>query len=79
MDMKEEWKRELRGLFTSSKSDTEEQLAKEIALTFARKHRGTWHCVIGRRFGSYVSFDDGTHWAEQFGPLWVELWRCTPT
>jgi dynein light chain LC8-type len=79
MDMKDEWKRELRSLFTGSKSDTEEQLAKDIAVTFSRKYRGTWHCVIGRKFGSCVAFDDGTHWVEQFGPIWVALWRCSPT
>jgi hypothetical protein len=74
--MKEEWKREVRSLFTSSKGDTEDQIAQEIAETFRRKYPGAWQCIIGRAFGSSVTYDEGTHWVEQFGPLWVEIWRC---
>jgi len=56
--------------------NTEEDVAKFIKEAFEQKYHGTWHCIVGKNYGSAVSYDKSTHFSQQFGPFLVELWRC---
>nr|AFS30551.1 dynein light chain 8a protein [Eimeria falciformis] len=35
----------------------EKDIAAHIKKEFDRKHNPTWHCVVGRNFGSYVTHE----------------------
>lgn len=35
----------------------ERDVAAHIKKEFDRRHQPTWHCVVGRNFGSYVSHE----------------------
>lgn len=32
---------------------------KLISISMDKKHLPSWHCVIGRNFGSYVTHEEG--------------------
>ena len=57
------------------KFNIEKDIAAHIKKEFDRKHNPTWHCVVGRNFGSFV-----THETQHFiyfyvGQIAVLLWR----
>lgn len=39
------------------KYDIEKDIACHIKKEFDRKHNPTWHCIVGRNFGSYVTHE----------------------
>jgi len=39
------------------KFNIEKDIAGYIKKEFDRKHNPTWHCVVGRNFGSYVTHE----------------------
>lgn len=78
-DMPAEWQQEVRLLFSAAikECDGEDQIAREIKEAFDKKHRGSWHCVVGKFYGSNIAYESGTHFYERIGPFTIELWRCT--
>lgn len=40
-----------------SKHTIERDIAAHIKKEFDRRYQPTWHCVVGRNFGSYVSHE----------------------
>lgn len=77
-DMDEQCKRDAKLLFLKAikQYQTEEEVAKFIKEAFENKYHGTWHCIVGKNYGSAVSYNKCTHYAQQYGPFLVELWRC---
>ena len=47
-----------------AKFETERDIAQEIKKAFDEQHGATWHCVVGKSFGSFV-----TH--ERYGMRWL--------
>ena len=41
------------------KSDVYKDMAFYIKREFDRKYNSTWHCIVGKSFGSYVSHEMG--------------------
>ena len=41
------------------KFNVEKDIAAHVKKEFDRKHGPTWHCVVGRNFGSYVTHESG--------------------
>ncbi|BHF64179.1 hypothetical protein AAHC03_04794 [Spirometra sp. Aus1] len=39
------------------KFNIEKDIAAHIKKEFDKKHSPTWHCVVGRNFGSYVTHE----------------------
>ncbi|CAH8467566.1 unnamed protein product [Schistosoma margrebowiei] len=39
------------------KHDLEKDIAANIKKEFDRKYNPTWHCIVGRNFGSYVTHE----------------------
>ncbi|KAJ7518770.1 hypothetical protein O6H91_20G007600 [Diphasiastrum complanatum] len=39
------------------KYNVEKDIAAYIKKEFDRKHNPTWHCIVGRNFGSYVTHE----------------------
>ena len=39
------------------KYEIEKDIAEYVREEFDRKYQPTWHCIVGRNFGSYVSHD----------------------
>nr|CAH8827130.1 unnamed protein product [Trichobilharzia regenti] len=39
------------------KYDVEKDIAAHIKKDFDRRHHPTWHCIVGRHFGSYVTHE----------------------
>ncbi|CAG8485255.1 7147_t:CDS:2 [Scutellospora calospora] len=40
------------------KYNIEKDIAAHIKREFDRKYGTTWHCIVGRNFGSYVTHDN---------------------
>ena len=38
----------------------EKDIAAYVKKEFDRKHGPTWHCIVGRNFGSYVTHESGS-------------------
>lgn len=56
--------------------ETDQEIAKYIKTKIEEKYKGSWHCIVGRAFGSAVTYDEKSHFSKQFGPIQVELWKC---
>ncbi|GAA31929.2 dynein light chain type 1 [Opisthorchis viverrini] len=41
----------------TNKYDLEKDIAAHIKKEFDRKYAVTWHCVVGKNFGSYVTHE----------------------
>ncbi|XP_062175708.1 uncharacterized protein LOC133880724 [Alnus glutinosa] len=39
------------------KHSVEKDVAESIKKDFDRRHGATWHCIVGRNFGSYVTHE----------------------
>ncbi len=39
------------------KYSVEKDIAAFIKREFDKKHRPTWHCIVGKNFGSYVTHE----------------------
>ncbi|XP_047319453.1 dynein light chain 1, cytoplasmic-like [Impatiens glandulifera] len=58
-DMKEEMQKEAIdiAIATFEKHNVEKDVAEQIKKEFDRKYGPTWHCIVGKNFGSYVTHE----------------------
>ncbi|EOA17664.1 hypothetical protein CARUB_v10006033mg [Capsella rubella] len=58
-DMKEDMQKEAIdiAIFAFEKYSVEKDIAENIKKEFDKKHGATWHCIVGRNFGSYVTHE----------------------
>ena len=42
-----------------AKCSTEREMAAHVKQAFDEAHGSTWHCVVGKSFGSFVTHDSG--------------------
>lgn len=56
------------------KYDSEELVAKYIKEKFEQKYDDTWHCIVGKSYGSCISYSD-QYFCLKFGPFHVEVWQ----
>ncbi|TGZ66866.1 hypothetical protein CRM22_005095 [Opisthorchis felineus] len=40
--------------------DLEKDIASHIKKDFERKYGATWHCIVGRSYGSFVTHEPGS-------------------
>lgn len=41
----------------SGGNTTHKEVAQKIRQVFEKEYRGTWHCIVGKNFGSYVTYE----------------------
>ncbi|XP_019462535.1 PREDICTED: dynein light chain 1, cytoplasmic-like isoform X2 [Lupinus angustifolius] len=58
-DMLPEMQKEAVDIAVSSfeKYNVEKEVAEHIKKEFDKRHGPTWHCIVGRNFGSYVTHE----------------------
>lgn len=58
-DMKEDLQKEAVDIAISAfeKHNVEKDVAEAIKKEFDKKYGPTWHCIVGRNFGSYVTHE----------------------
>lgn len=58
-DMEENMQREAVDIAAQAldKFNIEKDIAAHIKKEFDKKYNPTWHCVVGRNFGSYVTHE----------------------
>ncbi|XVF38743.1 hypothetical protein REPUB_Repub20aG0127900 [Reevesia pubescens] len=58
-DMKDDMQKEAVNIAISAfeKNNVEKDVAEHIKKEFDKKHGPTWHCIVGRNFGSYVTHE----------------------
>ncbi|KAI3961161.1 hypothetical protein MKX01_035747 [Papaver californicum] len=58
-DMKEDMQKEAIdcAILAIKKHGVEKDIAEYIKKEFDKKHGPTWHCIVGRNFGSYVTHE----------------------
>ncbi|KAL3727698.1 hypothetical protein ACJRO7_032438 [Eucalyptus globulus] len=58
-DMKDDMQKEAVDIAVAAfeKHGVEKDVAEHIKKEFDRKHGPTWHCIVGRNFGSYVTHE----------------------
>ncbi|CAN0855712.1 Dynein 8 kDa light chain, flagellar outer arm [Linum grandiflorum] len=58
-DMKEDMQKEAVDIAIAAfeKDNVEKDVAEYIKKEFDRRHGPTWHCIVGRNFGSYVTHE----------------------
>ena len=53
----------------------ERAIASYIKREFERKHKGVWHCIVGKNFGSYVTHETKAYIYFYVGQMAVLLWK----
>ncbi|KAK8709837.1 hypothetical protein V6N13_060839 [Hibiscus sabdariffa] len=58
-DMKDELQKEAVNIAISAfeNNSVEKDVAEHIKKEFDKRHGPTWHCIVGRNFGSYVTHE----------------------
>ncbi|KAJ4871321.1 Dynein light chain type 1 family protein [Raphanus sativus] len=58
-DMKEDMQKEAIEIAIAAfeNNSVEKDIAENIKKEFDKKHGATWHCIVGRNFGSYVTHE----------------------
>ncbi|XP_010024718.1 dynein light chain 1, cytoplasmic [Eucalyptus grandis] len=58
-DMKDDMQKEAVDIAIAAfeKHGVEKDVAEHIKKEFDKKHGPTWHCIVGRNFGSYVTHE----------------------
>ncbi|XP_022723036.1 dynein light chain 1, cytoplasmic-like [Durio zibethinus] len=58
-DMKDDMQKEAVNIafFAFEKHNVEKDVAEHIKKEFDKRHGPTWHCIVGRNFGSYVTHE----------------------
>ncbi|KAK6930190.1 Dynein light chain, type 1/2 [Dillenia turbinata] len=58
-DMRDDMQKEAVDIASSAfdKYSVEKDVAEHIKKEFDKKHGPTWHCIVGRNFGSYVTHE----------------------
>ncbi|KAL4271392.1 hypothetical protein GQ457_13G024490 [Hibiscus cannabinus] len=58
-DMKDDLQKEAVNIAISAfeKNNVEKDVAENIKKEFDKRHGPTWHCIVGRNFGSYVTHE----------------------
>ncbi|PWA67587.1 Dynein light chain, type 1/2 [Artemisia annua] len=58
-DMKEDMQTEAVNIAIAAfeNSSVEKDVAEEIKKAFDKNHGPTWHCIVGKNFGSYVTHE----------------------
>eukprot|EP01016_Furgasonia_blochmanni_P047932 TRINITY_DN7094_c0_g1_i2.p4 TRINITY_DN7094_c0_g1~~TRINITY_DN7094_c0_g1_i2.p4 ORF type:complete len:101 (+),score=26.90 TRINITY_DN7094_c0_g1_i2:300-602(+) len=76
-DMPEEIQREVQdvALLAIKKCNTEKEIATFIREEFDQRYNKTWHCVVGRNFGGYVTHESKHYIYFYVGQLAVLLWK----
>lgn len=65
VDMSEELQQESVDIASAAleKYNIEKDIAAHIKKEFDRRHGATWHVVVGKNFGSYVTHGEPPSWA----------------
>jgi dynein light chain LC8-type len=53
----------------------EKDIASHIKKEFEKNHSPTWHCIIGRNFGSYVTHETGNFIYFYVGQVGILLFK----
>lgn len=58
-DMKDDMQKEAVNIAIAAfeKNNVEKDVAEHIKKEFDKRHGPTWHCIVGRNFGSYVTHE----------------------
>eukprot|EP01080_Neovahlkampfia_damariscottae_P001553 gene1553-12679_t len=58
------------------KNSVEKDIAAFIKKEFDKKHHPTWHCIVGRNFGSYVTHESKYFIYFYLGQVAILLFRA---
>ncbi|WWD21255.1 dynein light chain 1, cytoplasmic [Kwoniella shandongensis] len=59
------------------KYDQEKDIAMHIKKEFDRMYGTTWHCVVGKNFGSFVTHETKNFIYFYLGPIAILLWKTS--
>ncbi|KAK8844089.1 dynein light chain 2, cytoplasmic [Kwoniella newhampshirensis] len=59
------------------KYDQEKDMAMYIKKEFDRLYGTTWHCVVGKNFGSFVTHETKNFIYFYLGPIAILLWKTS--
>jgi len=77
VDMSEEMQQETIDITSAAleKYNIEKDIAAQIKKEFDRRYGPTWHVVVGKNFGSYVTHETKHFIYFYVGPLAVLIWK----
>ncbi|OJA18442.1 hypothetical protein AZE42_05814 [Rhizopogon vesiculosus] len=77
VDMTEEMQQESVDIATAAleKYNIEKDIAAQIKKEFDRRHGATWHVVVGKNFGSYVTHETKHFIYFYVGSLAILIWK----
>ncbi|KAK6906394.1 hypothetical protein I203_100379 [Kwoniella mangroviensis CBS 8507] len=79
VDMSEEMQQKAVDIVVLSleKHDVERDMAMFIKKEFDRLYGTTWHCVVGKNFGSFVTHETKNFIYFYLGPVAILLWKTS--
>ncbi|WVF65318.1 hypothetical protein IAT40_000044 [Kwoniella sp. CBS 6097] len=79
VDMSEEMQQKAVDVVVASLDhhDQEKDMAMYIKKEFDRLYGTTWHCVVGKNFGSFVTHETKNFIYFYLGPIAILLWKTS--
>ncbi|TNV70685.1 hypothetical protein FGO68_gene10441 [Halteria grandinella] len=59
-------------------SNSEKLVASYMKMSFEKKYKSVWHCIVGRNFGAYVTHEVGRYIYFYIGQKGFLIWS-TPS
>jgi dynein light chain LC8-type len=63
--------------FAQENLSSEKEVALHLKEQFEERYSPTWHCLVGRNFGSYVTHENGKYCYFYINQMGVSLWKTT--
>lgn len=78
VDMSDEMQTDAIDIATQAldRFNIEKDIAAYIKKEFDKKYNPTWHCVVGRSFGSFVTHETKHFVYFYIGQVAIQLWKC---
>eukprot|EP00451_Oxyrrhis_marina_P003733 CAMPEP_0204273810 /NCGR_PEP_ID=MMETSP0468-20130131/24376_1 /ASSEMBLY_ACC=CAM_ASM_000383 /TAXON_ID=2969 /ORGANISM="Oxyrrhis marina" /LENGTH=88 /DNA_ID=CAMNT_0051249921 /DNA_START=64 /DNA_END=330 /DNA_ORIENTATION=- len=59
----------------AQKHESEKEIAKHVKNFFDAKYSPNWHCIVGKNFATYATYESKTYIFFEVPPLFVLLYK----
>ena len=63
------------GITAAQQKSGEQEIASYIKKTFEERYQPNWHCIVGRNFGAFVTFEGKNYIYFYIGQMGILLFR----
>lgn len=74
-EMKGDFQKQVNTVMDDPSKETEKDIAEHVKAFFDQKYAPNWHCVVGKHFASFVTYQSKNYIFCQIGQVAVILYK----